>query len=464
MSSNNYGVVYTPEKLAEFTARLLKTEAESLNLNIKNILDPACGELALLKATKIFFPDSNKMFGIDVDKEAITKMSQKMDVIWNDTILPFDNFGENTVKYWKKELPPIGMIIANPPWSSEKIYDKKNLHDAGFQLINGQYDSYVLFIELAYKLVKNGGLFGFIIPDSLFESQNKKLREFLVTKTEIRVIARLGEKIFKEVNRATTIIICRKKIPNANTVTHCFRLSTDNRKTFLNGNGDLFDYYEKGMHDVLQSRFANNISYNFDIDTRHEEEKLLSKIKKNTIDFATTFDFGRGVEISKSGQVIFCPNCGNAQGFKKSQLITGEKKCVNCYDNISFSESDVEVIITKVKEEGMAGLYVGENLKRYSLSLTSFIRPYVKGINYKNRNLYNPPKILIRKTGLGIYASIDYSGNMTSQTIYMLKIKHKFINHPLEYYLGLINSRVVYYFYLKTYGENEWKSHPYLTK
>ena len=35
---------------------------------------------------------------------------------------------------------------------------------------------------------------------------------------------------------------------------------------------------------------------------------------------------------------------------------------------------------------------------------------------------------------------------------------------PLEYYLALLNSRVVYYYYLKTYGENEWKSHPYLTK
>ncbi len=34
----------------------------------------------------------------------------------------------------------------------------------------------------------------------------------------------------------------------------------------------------------------------------------------------------------------------------------------------------------------------------------------------------------------------------------------------MEYYLALINSRIVYYYYLKVYGENEWKSHPYLTK
>ena len=53
---------------------------------------------------------------------------------------------------------------------------------------------------------------------------------------------------------------------------------------------------------------------------------------------------------------------------------------------------------------------------------------------------------------------------MTSQTVYILKFKNSQHKAPLEYYLALLNSRVVYYFYLKVYGENEWKSHPYFTK
>ena len=53
---------------------------------------------------------------------------------------------------------------------------------------------------------------------------------------------------------------------------------------------------------------------------------------------------------------------------------------------------------------------------------------------------------------------------MTSQTVYILKYADPNNRTPLEYYLALINSRVVYYYYLKVYGENEWKSHPYLTK
>lgn len=464
MNSIKYGVVYTPEGLADFTAELLTVEAEAAKIKVKNVLDPACGELSLLNSAKKFLPDKVNPLGIDIDKEAVEKNADELNIIWDDTIFPFEKNIGDTALYWKKRLPPVSMIIANPPWSSEKIYDKSELKNAGFELVDGQYDSYVLFMELAYNLVKSGGVFGFIIPDSLFEAQNQKLREFLVKKTEIRVIARLGEKIFKEVNRATTVIICRKKIPDASAITHCFRLSTDDRKAFLQGDGNLIDYYNNGHHDVLQSRFVNNASYNFDIDTRSEEEELLSKLKTGIISFEETFNFGRGVEISKSGQVVICPLCGDAQGFKKSQLTAGVKKCVNCGKQIVFSVKDVKSIIKKQQEKGKTGLYVGENLKRYSLNLTSYICPNVKGINYKNRDLYTPPKILIRKTGLGIYAAIDYSGDMTSQTIYMLKAKAEAINNPLEYYLGLINSRVVYYYYLKIYGENEWKSHPYLTK
>ena len=109
-------------------------------------------------------------------------------------------------------------------------------------------------------------------------------------------------------------------------------------------------------------------------------------------------------------------------------------------------------------------IYVGENVRRYKVDGANYIRKNIEGINYKNEDLYTPPKMLIRKTGLGIYCAIDYTGSVTSQTVYILKYKDNQQKVPLEYYLALINSRVVYYFYLKVYGENEWKSHPYLTK
>lgn len=461
MIKQKYGVVYTPDSLSEFVAVLLKRAIGQRSINA--ILDPASGECALLTAARDVFGESCEYIGIDVDADAVANTKDKFHIIHNDAITPV-NVKRKSSDYWRDKLPQVDAVIANPPWSSEKIYDKAALLSAGFTLVSGQYDSYVLFIELAFKILADKGVMAFIIPDSLFDSQNENLREFLVKNAQIMVIARLGEKIFEEVNRAATVIVCKKEKPSVKTETTCFRLSTDDRKAYLAGKGTLLSYFDKNCHVVLQDRFLKNDGYRFDIDTRSSEEDLLSKITSNTIDLSRQFIFGRGVEISKTGKVVYCPHCNFAQGFKKKQLEAGTKNCTNCGREIPVTINSIVNVISREQNENSTLIYVGENVHRYGVFGEFYIHPDIEGINYKNRELYNPPKLLIRKTGLGIYAAIDYSGSLTSQTVYMLKYAAEATTAPLEYYLALINSRVVYYYYLKVYGENEWKSHPYLTK
>lgn len=461
MIKQKYGVVYTPKSLSDFVAELLKRA--SSDEQIKVILDPASGECALLSAVKAVFGDEDEYIGIDVDKEAVHNTKDKFRIIHNDAIMP-QNVKKKTADYWRDKLPVVDAVIANPPWSSEKIYERANLTSAGFSLVSGQYDSYVLFMELAFNILRDGGLMAFIIPDSLFDAQNENLRKFLLEKTQIKVIARLGEKIFEEVNRAATVIICKKAFPEANSETTCFRLSTEDRKEYLAGQGTLLTYFDRKKHTVYQRRFLSNSGYNFDIDTHSNEEALIDKITAKTVDWEQLFIFGRGVEISKAGKVVYCPHCNYAQGYKKKQLEAGKKTCTNCGGEISVTTQTVRNVVTQEPDENSVLIYVGENVRGYGVSGECYIRPDIEGINYKNRELYNPPKLLIRKTGLGIYSAIDYSGSMTSQTVYILKYADGNNRTPLEYYLALINSRVVYYYYLKVYGENEWKSHPYLTK
>ena len=461
MIKQKYGVVYTPDTLSTFVAELLNLASGENPINV--VLDPASGECALLSAAKAVFGDNCAYIGIDVDGEAVNSTKDKFTIIHNDAIMP-QNVKRTSAEYWKNKLPKVDAVIANPPWSSEKIYDRLALSAAGFTLASGQYDSYVLFIELAYNILCEDGLLAFIIPDSLFDAQNENLRKFLAEKMEIKVIARLGEKIFEEVNRATTVIVCKKTIPARDSATTCFRLSTDDRKAYLAGNGTLMTFFNKKCHTVMQRRFVCNNGYNFDIDTHIDEEGLLGKIKSKSIDWNKIFIFGRGVEISKTGKIVYCPHCNYAQGYKKEQLKSGGKKCTNCGSEIAVTKETVQNVVTHLPDKDSILIYVGENIRRYVVSGECFIRPDIEGINYKNHDLYAPPKLLIRKTGLGIYSAIDYTGSMTSQTVYILKYADPDNTTPLEYYLALINSRVVYYYYLKTYGENEWKSHPYLTK
>lgn len=368
------GVVYTPYRLADFVAELLHLETAKDSFEINTILDPACGECALLSAASKIFGGDVSYKGIDVDMDAILASGDEFNIEHNDAILP-KNGKIETAEYWTKKMVPISAIIANPPWSSEKIYARAELQKAGFTLTTGQYDIYVLFIELAFNLITDGGYFAFIIPDSLFDAQNEGLRRFLAENTEIRVIARLGEKIFDEVNRATTVIVCKKIKPNKKSRTKCFRLSTNERRVFLSSELPLIKFYNAGYHEVLQSRFASNVACNFDIDVHSDEEKLLKQISKNTIDWGVLFNFGRGVEISKTGKIVFCPFCSFGQGYKKPQLVEGEKSCSNCSETIPVLIETIQNVVTKEKGSKVTQIFVGENIRRYAVSGESYIEP-----------------------------------------------------------------------------------------
>lgn len=472
--SNGYGIVYTPEELANFTAKLLLSETPSDFFDSNHpitILDPACGEGILLKEFSQEFRLQHKQsihnIGVDIENNVIESNktffnTDTYQFICKNTIIPSDKL--TAFSYWKHQIKDLSFVIANPPWSSEKIFAKTELSQAGYKFYTGQYDSYVLFIELCLKLIKNNGMLAFIIPDSLFSVENKKLREYLIKHTQIKVIARLGEKLFPNVNRATSIIVIRKCAPSQNSTTKCYRLDTTDRRKFLSGSLDIFESYTKNYHYVMQKRFETNDNFIFDIDTRTEEEELLNKLAENKIDWKSTFHFGRGVEISKSGIVVKCEHCKAVQTYSKKHLKAGQKKCQFCNKNTFVNETNIFEIISAKNKTGYVPIYVGENLHRYSFDGIKYILPNVKGINYKDEKLYQPPKILIRKTGLGIYACIDYQSTYISQTIYSCNYIQSDTSIPLEYYLGVLNSRVIYYFYLKKYGENEWKSHPYLTK
>lgn len=467
IDKRKYGIVYTPDKLARFVSRLIIEEGNLNNKDAITVLDPACGEGALLVAMSEEMKAKGLYYGIDVDKDTIIKNTANLNVnatfILGDFILPQNE--KSSWEYWKEEIGTINCIIANPPWSSDKLYEKEKLRKAGYKHIEGQYDAYVLFIESCLKLLEDNGICAFILPDSIFAGENKKLRKMLCKKTSICVVARLGEKLFKDVNRATSVLILKKKKPAEDSLTKCFRLSTDERKMFLKDSIDLYECYHKSVHTVKQSRFAETEECLFDLDILEEDEQLIKKIESDKIKWREIFSFGRGVEISKTGKVVVCQKCNMAQGFTNKQEKERQKKCRNCGETIQINKDSIQkIVFDEENDKKMKKIYVGENLHRYEFRGNRYIRLDVPGINYKNSALYVPPKILIRKTGLGIDACIDNESTYISQTIYSCQYLDKENETPMEYYLALLNSRVIYYYYIKEYGENEWKSHPYFTK
>lgn len=481
------GVVYTPEILADYVAQKTLQYFMNDNKNIRNgirIIDPACGDGVLLKAIWNGLQTNKKptrgiedvVCGVDIDKKSIdvckTKLSsflsnvsgaEYLKFIKTNALCPFNSkslaSGWGLIMNRFNASDGFDILIANPPWGADISKYKSRLSNTEFRTLNGQFDSYELFIELALLVVKTGGYFSFIVPDSILNHGKSVLRSILLSKTQIKLIARLGEKIFPKINRGCVIIICKNEKPKNDSIVDCFRLRPSQRKMILKGEIKFSDAEKCSLHKVKQNRFTSNKEYMFNIDLRNSEVNVLKKFRTEKC-FRDYLTNSRGIELSGRGKVCQCPRCRLWMPFPNSYT----KKCPRCDNLFDASESKTQYIISNLKSADSAGLINGYDVKRYQCKPSAWIKTDVSGIDYKDSKLYKGEKLLVRKTGVGITASIDYTNSYTTQVVYIFKLSRKESPLTLEFLLSLINSRAYYFYLMKNYGEIEWRSHPYLTQ
>jgi adenine-specific DNA-methyltransferase len=116
--------------------------------------------------------------------------------------------------------------------------------------------------------------------------------------------------------------------------------------------------------------------------------------------------------------------------------------------------------------QGWHPLIVGEDVDRYRCQPSRSIRTQVPGIQYKDESWFEGPKLLVRKTGVGIKAAVDRTGAFTNQVVFFYKPRPEAVlpAFALDYAAGVLCSRVMLAWHLKRQGENEWRSHPYVTQ
>ena len=503
------GAVYTPTNLANFVAsKLIRYYSESIGfysqkfanwnkdqntLSELKILDPACGDGELLISswlaiepilkksqslsnTKITNPQ-DVLYGIDIDIEAVKIAKKrirkslnlkcnlnKLKIIKTNALFPLNREERESgwnLFYSKNNINGgFDLIIANPPWGADTSEYKKKFQNNEFVLYKGQYDSSDLFIELALNITKQNGFFAFIISDSLFNEERTKLRQMLLETTEVKFIGRFGEKIFDNINRACAVIICKNCKPNEEHKIDCLRLNPKIKKEIFEGNKSFFEADRLLSHRVKQTRFLKNTSYIFDIDLKVNEELVLEKFS-NALRLGDFLYSSRGIELSKYGKINQCPKCKLWSPRPRSTT----PKCSHCGMPLIENESQRELIIKNKNTNGYKPIFIGESICRYKLLPNKWIDVSKEGIKYKSFSIYSGPKLLVRKTGVGILSMIDTSDSFTNQVVYIFKLKEiAQTEYPLELFLAILNSRAIYFYLVKRYGETEWRSHPYLTQ
>ena len=451
------GAFYTPQVLSDLLASLLVPLCKVTSTSSITALDPATGDSILLESFEKLAQKEGidvSLVGIDIDKTAIIKSKKKFEnnktkckFINTDALYPMGN--SNPTNGWdaliRKYIPNgIDLIVSNPPWGANIEHYVFLPRD--FKTATGQYDIYDLFIETIIANLKQEGVYGLIVPDSIYCQEHKMAREILFTNTTIKGILRMVYGIKRSC--ADYDILCS-------------HISNSEKKAILSGETDIHNLVKsKSIKVSAKQMIASDFS--FTVDVSQIDLPIIQKLKKcDTVDTYTSCQ--RGVELSKKGVVIQCPKCGEWFPIPRNKKET--TTCPHCKADTTIAKANHTCIITNRKEKNCVPMIVGEDIGRFSVSSNRFIRQGLKGINYKSSVLYQGPKVLVRKTGVGITAGIDYNNSLTNQVVYIVKPKES--AHPLitaEVIAAILCSRLITYVIIKRKGSIGWTSNPYLSQ
>jgi len=219
-------------------------------------------KLSLKKRSEIL---QNNIFGVDIDREAtevaIMSLYLKLlddgfdkgqvelfmkghilpdmtgnikcgnSLISRDSLYENDMFGDNDINPfdWKNEYNAIfieggfDVILGNPPYIKTQEMQKyqpkaveifKNTYSSASK---GNFDIYILFIEKASSLVKEGGKIGYICPHKFFNSgYGENIRNILSNNKLLHKILHFGvNQIFKNATTYTCLLFLNKESNNS---------------------------------------------------------------------------------------------------------------------------------------------------------------------------------------------------------------------------------------------------------
>ena len=224
-----HGVVYTPQPIVDLILdNVLPANADELANSV--ICDPACGDGAFLTAvarralTLLNRADALKalrrMTGYDIDPNAVSKCKHNLDKVLHERY-PSESVDWNVVVrdvlHHTASVNDYGRfthVVGNPPYVRIQHLEQvgRDRIAQRWRLLRGASDLYIVFYEFALKLLREGGLLGFITPSSWIRSASGSLlRKHLVTSHKVKKIIDFGDRqMFSDVTTYTAIAIVQK--------------------------------------------------------------------------------------------------------------------------------------------------------------------------------------------------------------------------------------------------------------
>jgi len=471
------GEFYTPKSIVRYILDAMGYK-DSNNIQTKKLIDISCGsgsfiilairvlisscfksfnrhdfsEILPEEARNIVLRIKENIYGIDVNPLAcilcqinihfeLFKLIDKIKDKDKSYHLPMFNI-INSNSLAKNDTEQYDYVVGNPPYLFIRDIpkDQKQIIKKGnFNTNNGQYDYYQIFIELGIRLLRSKGILGYIVPDSLLALSNRSiLRKYIYNNTKIREIYNIGPQ-FEDPIVSNIILVLEKESDVQERERNSIKIKFSNQEQREISQNSLKEWDYKFLIHLSDEDIyiINHLNNKF--------PKLKDLIKKD--DFKILLS--RGIELTKKGEIILCENC--------RKYFPIPKKVMNCPEcKNPLKEEQIEKIIfdsVQNEDKDKFKLFIN-SINRYQVKDYSFIRIDKKGINYKDFKIYID-RIIIRQLSQNnlICATYDRDLSLTSQSFYNLRIcQSPIIEFNNLYLLGIINSKLLSYYFIKLFG------------
>ena len=230
------GGIYTPQYIASFFARYLKSQLPPERFIESSILDPACGSGIFLRAVmeqKILTRGSGldstgrealrSLWGVDVDENAVAASRLSLALLHLAACgeLPEDVpiLHEDSLELFAPSLESrngtFDAVMMNPPFVRTELQSnviRRAVAKHVGKLARGKLDTYLAFISLSIRVLRPGGFGFFVVPQPLLTSDNLvKLRNWIQDQAWIRVIADLSAIRVFDANVYVALLIVQRK-------------------------------------------------------------------------------------------------------------------------------------------------------------------------------------------------------------------------------------------------------------
>lgn len=341
--------------------------------------------------------------------EKIARLDAQLEEIKHNAI--YENAFE-----WRFEFPEVlndqgdfvgfDVVIGNPPYGVKLLETEKQFYISNFKINKVILDTYILFIEQGFKLLKYDMLISYIIPSTwIYMTNYQSFRKDILNKYQFNKIIHFKDQIFSDATVETSIIHGIKKEI----------LSDSEIEYIINESEKVLESNTFNQYNLLQSENINfnNINGGInDLFNKISQAPKLSNISKITCGL-TPYRIGKG-------------NPPQSDEIAKGRLYDSDYKKDNTYRKY----------------------LMGRDFNRYTFQIQE-----ERWISYgdwlaeprKSAPFDNDKKIIIRQTADKIIAHLDENKYLNLKNVHNLSIIVD--SYQYEYVLAILNSSLLNWWY-----------------